>query len=425
MPRRIALCFVALLAGCVGGRDGSLGGLGEACASGADCASGLCVSAPAPGFCTAACGGDCDCRAGFTCTATEGGGSVCAPGVNACSTPPTGCDACGADEVCTAGRCEPLPSGCPCPIESYCDIARDTCVVGCTGDDRCDAGRICDPSSRTCRDGCRSDADCGGGQICLEREQTCAPGCRADTDCGAGAICDGLTCRPGCRSDADCAASEACVAQTCERGCRGPADCPASASCVDATCQCPVGQTACGDECVDTSLDARHCGGCGFACGDSGSVCRAGECLCPPGLTSCDGACVDLETDVDHCGRCETDCGPGTLTTCEAARCNNGPQPDSGTYSSCRYNSDCSWDTPDGSCIYFTITGSGVCTAPCAGPTDSASCDATPGGTATPTCAERDDGAFSCILDCSEGTCPSGMRCIPASIGPMSVRMCL
>ena len=134
---------------------------------------------------------------------------------------------------------------------------------------------------------------------------------------------------------------------------------------------------------------------------------------------------MDLETDVDHCGRCETDCGPGTLTTCEAARCNNGPQPDSGTYSSCRYNSDCSWDTPDGSCIYFTITGSGVCTAPCAGPTDSASCDATPGGTATPTCAERDDGAFSCILDCSEGTCPSGMRCIPASIGPMSVRMCL
>ena len=41
------------------------------------------------------------------------------------------CSGCGANQVCIAGTCQDLPSKCPCPKESYCDIASNTCKRGC------------------------------------------------------------------------------------------------------------------------------------------------------------------------------------------------------------------------------------------------------------------------------------------------------
>lgn len=94
---------------------------------------------------------------------------------------------------------------------------------------------------------------------------------------------------------------------------------------------CHDGFVACGDLCVRTEDDARHCGGCdqdcgvlgcdeaGVSCGCVASACVADE-GCPYGPT-CDGACVDplVYTNVDHCGSCDNRCGD--LALCVDAAC--------------------------------------------------------------------------------------------------------
>lgn len=44
---------------------------------------------------------------------------------------------------------------------------------------------------------------------------------------------------------------------------------------------CLTGFTQCGDNCVDTTSDAEHCGGCGNVCSETGAVCRASTCIIP------------------------------------------------------------------------------------------------------------------------------------------------
>lgn len=113
-----------------------------------------------------------------------------------------GCN-CNDDEICVDNACQPLPSTCPCPMESYCDIAQNTCVRGCLDDAYCDTGRICG-DNRTCAEGCREDEQCTTpGNIC--EGELCQIGCRTDEQCTtAGQICESLSCRAGCRAANDC-----------------------------------------------------------------------------------------------------------------------------------------------------------------------------------------------------------------------------
>ena len=69
--------------------------------------------------------------------------------------------------------------------------------------------------------------------------------------------------------------------------------------------ECLAGETVCAGECVNTSQDVAHCGGCGQAC-EVGQVCSLGVCSggCDDGLTECDGGCADTDSDPDHCGAC-------------------------------------------------------------------------------------------------------------------------
>lgn len=98
-------------------------------------------------------------------------------GSNRCATP------CAADQVCSEGVCIDLPATCPCPVESYCDLASNSCKVGCVTDDECSHGRSCDQATRTCIDGCQTPSDCT------------APA-NADPTCTAHGMC-GFTCRAG------------------------------------------------------------------------------------------------------------------------------------------------------------------------------------------------------------------------------------
>lgn len=181
---------------------------------------------------------------------------------------------CGEGKVCMDGACVALPKNCPCPKESYCDLASNMCVAGCLEDSHCATGRICDAGPRQCRVGCRNDAACGAGRIC-DRE-TCRAGCRKDTDCGVnqicdptqnvcqdgctsdaacgmGQICEALRCKIGCRMDTGCGMGQICEAMKCRAGCRMDTDCSASAMCVKSTLTC-MNCDADADEAMDTTL---------------------------------------------------------------------------------------------------------------------------------------------------------------------------
>ena len=125
---------------------------------------------------------------------TDGGG----PGTPG----PAKCEGgCGDGQVCSEGKCVDLPSTCPCPVESYCDLATNTCKAGCTSHDQCSKGRFCDTAKRTCKDGCRTAIDCAepaNGSVtcnagtcvtsCDTKFHACGAACKSDTDptaCGA------------------------------------------------------------------------------------------------------------------------------------------------------------------------------------------------------------------------------------------------
>lgn len=64
----------------------------------------------------------------------------------------------------------------------------------------------------------------------------------------------------------------------------------------DASHTCPAPLERCGAECIDTGSSARHCGGCGAACGD-GEHCSAGRCEgCAPEPLS---GPLPIEVEVD------------------------------------------------------------------------------------------------------------------------------
>ena len=87
---------------------------------------------------------------------------------------------------------------------------------------------------------------------------------------------------------------------------------------------CPLGTTDCGGQCVDTSSDVSHCGGCNQPC-DAGEVCDGtGSCTgeCQAGLENCGGTCADLQSNIDHCGECFRACGGGEI--CVAGECTDG-----------------------------------------------------------------------------------------------------
>ena len=113
--------------------------------------------------------------------------------------------------------------------------------------------------------------------------------------------------------------------QRCERGdrCCGPATCRAG------RCRCPVGQIACGRQCIDALTDPTNCGRCGASC--AGNLCLHGACactfitiqnvVCPTGTTGQCGCAsiaesVTLTACVDPTGACDLSQPCGTSADC-------------------------------------------------------------------------------------------------------------
>lgn len=116
----------------------------------------------------------------------------------------------------------------------------------------------------------------------------------------------------------------------------------------DCTLTCGLGQTNCGDVCVDLQNDLSNCGACGQACNPAHAdgACNSGVCqisACVSSFQNCngniaDGCEVDIQADVNNCGACGVVCSYANaqagcfnavcqLTACDAGftDCNSNP----------------------------------------------------------------------------------------------------
>jgi hypothetical protein len=199
--------------------------------------------------------------------------------------------ACGPKQICVAGSCKDLPSQCPCPIESYCDLTTNQCVPGCMSDADCQQGRYCD-AARTCRDGCRVGS-CPANEVCSLSTRICE--CTSGYHrCAGSCVKEGIaSCGPAC---------EVC-----------PTDPFGTASCAASGCQlaCKNGYKMCAGSCAACPTDKAS----SFAC--SGKSCVAAQ--CSTGHHVCSGSCV-LE-DVKSCGASCAACKDATQGACSSGAC--------------------------------------------------------------------------------------------------------
>lgn len=234
---------------------------------------------------------------------------------------PKDCTACLPNQVCVEGACVSVPASCPCPKETYCDLATTSCKVGCTSDTECSTGRICDTTKRVCFTGCRTDAACGSGKIC--DNLACKVGCRTDAVCSAGNICDNLMCRAGCRTDAACGAGKICnmTTKVCQTGCRKDTDCSGSGQVCDTTTNtCRTGcrtNANCAKEQICDTTASKCVAGCDTdtRC-NSGRICESSMCVdgCRSSATCALGTYCDTVTTKK--------CKPGC--NADKTRCNVG-----------------------------------------------------------------------------------------------------
>jgi hypothetical protein len=89
-------------------------------------------------------------------------------------------------------------------------------------------------------------------------------------------------------------------------------------TCSASTCGgCTGGESLCGGDCTDKTIDASNCGACGTTCNIAGGEsCIASSCGCAGGTTDCSTVCVDTTSDQNNCGGCGAPCGAVTCASC-------------------------------------------------------------------------------------------------------------
>lgn len=121
-------------------------------------------------------------------------------------------------------------------------------------------------------------------------------------------------------SDSQALCDGQCVSTSSDRrhcgGCNQA--CPPRSGCFAGACvTCSETETLCFDRCVSLADDPVNCGKCGARC-DNGT-CVGGACQCTAPTTFCPGGCFELATSKLHCGKCGVRCLSSEL--CDAGTC--------------------------------------------------------------------------------------------------------
>lgn len=231
LPLLIAGCGANNLTDDGGDPPAGTGATGDPCATGGDCAGGLCMPFP-DGYCSSDCA-DVACGAGAICRSV-GNKPEC---LKAC----TGPGDCRSGYVCFESVCQPpCANDAGCPTGFGCVAGNCTPLTGTANGGRCKsdgdcASRRCDLNFDVCRKACLYESDCGMGQtcyvnpvdrnndgstdslqpICIARRGKAGVGasCKTDLDCDAGQ-CELGVCVTLCQSGNDCslAANLGCAA---------------------------------------------------------------------------------------------------------------------------------------------------------------------------------------------------------------------
>lgn len=198
---------------------------------------------------------------------------------------------CRGDQRCKGDRCEDLPSQCPCPTGSYCDLAINRCLAGCAADQNCDIAYYCDTGKRTCRLGCRTNG-CGSNEHCDMGSRVCQ--CNTGHHrCAGRCVPENVgSCGPSC---AVCRTDPLGQASCGPQGCR---------------LTCNNGHQECGGQCTPCDLTNAN----GFTC--SGASCLP-QCVSEHHL--CSGRCV--REDWSSCGPSCRRCPSGVGAACKDDLC--------------------------------------------------------------------------------------------------------
>lgn len=317
-------------------------------ASGPTCQCGAGASCPVDQTCSS--GGMCQCGDGPGCAA---GQACCDDECADVQTDDGHCGscghACGGGSTCSAGNCV-----CPNATDTACgdlctNLQEDEAHCGGCEDAACATGATCEAGVCNCPDG---EIPCDGECVANDSEEncgTCGNSCDEPSTCrdpgSPGTAGGSLPLGCYCANVNEVPCDGVCVALgTAENcgACNDSCDAP-STTCRDRLCECPVvGETACGDHCVDldvgeTSTDPiEDCGQCGITC-LAGATCDTGLCSCPGGSSIdmyCDedattGAvddmymCIDVDT-TKNCGGCGLAC----LDDSECEESGTGSAPD-------------------------------------------------------------------------------------------------
>jgi hypothetical protein len=205
---------------------------------------------------------------------------------------------CSEGYACVDGFCVACPPEKKCGSRCCNDgqtCENEECVVACpTGTTRCGTSNCCDEGQDCSDGGCVDACPVGvttqraGRRRSRRREVAAEASCES---CPVGTVkCQG-TCVPACRG---------------KRSLDG-------STCRCTKKRCADDKTKCDGECVNTTIDPNHCGGCagngGVTCVDG--KCCGGECSAP-GLACC---------GFNVCGVDETCCGQDATQCCPNERC--------------------------------------------------------------------------------------------------------
>lgn len=253
--------------------------------------------------------------------------------------------------MCAIDRCEQGFGDCDGSASNGCETRLDTAMNCGACASRCEGSTpVCDPTTRTCGTGCSgAQSNCSGSCVDTQTDAAHCGACgrqcslpNAVAGCAAGA-CTITRCADGF---GDCNANPADGCETplgtsancgrCGDSCSGatPVCDGATRACASG---CSDGSSRCGMLCIDTRINAAHCGACNRACmlASATARCAMGACLidvCAAGFLDCDstaanGCEVNARSSLLHCGGCNRRCDPpNAVETCANGIC---------TYSMC------------------------------------------------------------------------------------------